>query len=123
MASLRFSFSPARVRRRTRDTKMNLDQSHIQTATKRPAPSRTGTHLRGGWLVLARAAWVVMTLLILGLNIAALPHYDALLQAVCTVPAKCFNDQLTAADMQGLHASGSSIGVYEIGRASCRERV
>ena len=91
---------------------MNLDQSHIQTATNRPAPSRTGTHLRGGWLVLARAAWVVMTLLILGLNIAALPHYDALLQAVCTVPAKCFNDQLTAADMQGLHASGSSIGVY-----------
>src|SRR5260370_17114809 len=88
---------------------MNLDQSHIQTATNRPAPSRTGTHLRGGWLVLARAAWVVMTLLILGLNIAALPHYDALLQAVCTVPAKCFNDQLTAAYIKVLHPPRRSI--------------
>ena len=91
---------------------MNLDQSHTQTATKRPAPSRTETRLRGDWLVLARAAWVVTTLLILGLNIVALPHYDAILQAVCMVPVKCFHDQLTAADVQGLHAPGSSIGVY-----------
>src|SRR5260370_28528863 len=34
------------------------------------------------------------------------------LRAFCIVPEKFFNDQLTAADVQGLHASGSSIGVY-----------
>ena len=70
------------------------------------------TRLSGRWLLLARVAWVVVTLLILGLNIGAIPQYHAVLQTVCAAPVKCFSDQLTVTDVQGLHALGISLAVY-----------
>ncbi len=78
-----------------------------------PLSSRTSTRrLSGRWLALARGAWIVLTLLILGLNIGALTHYDAVLQTVCAAPAHCFGDQLTSTQVQNLHALGISIGAY-----------
>ena len=72
----------------------------------------TETNSPGRWLFLARATWVVITVLILVLTIVAIPYYGSVLKTVCAAPVNCFSDQLTVSDMQGLHALGISLGVY-----------
>jgi hypothetical protein len=89
---------------------MNLQQSPTSTVEHLSAHNESETRLYGRWLFLARAAWVVITLLVLGLNIAAIPRYDAVLQTVCAAPANCFSDQLTSTEVQDLHALGVSLG-------------
>ncbi len=55
--------------RRTRGTKMNLDQSH----TNSHESARAATHLHGGWLLFVRMAWVVMLACAVGRFIASIP--------------------------------------------------
>ncbi len=69
---------------------MSLQQSPTITAERSGARNGWETRLRGCRLILVRAAWVVITLVILGLNIGAIPHYHAVLQTVCPASANCF---------------------------------
>ena len=93
---------------------MIVQRSSTDTLERPDARNGSETRLHGRWLLLARVAWVVVTLLILGLNIGAIPQYHAVLQTVCAAPVNCFYDQLTATDVQGLHALGISLAVYAI---------
>jgi hypothetical protein len=70
----------------------------------------TETRLHGRWLLIARAGWIVLTLLILTLNVVMIPRYYAVLQAHCQPGPQCFALQLNAYDRQFLHQSGLSLG-------------
>jgi hypothetical protein len=63
--------------------------------------------LRGRWLVLARAAWLTVTVLTVALFLTALPLRYAELQRVC-VGAACTTQQLTLDDVRELQALGLS---------------
>ena len=91
---------------------MNAPGSSTSTLERSDAHNGSETHLHGRWLLLARAVWAVLTVSVLGLNIAALPHYYAILQTVCAAPAPCFGDQLPPIDVQPMHALGFPIGAY-----------
>ena len=70
------------------------------------------TTLRGGWLIAARAGWIAITLLSVGMFLAALPIDFQELQRICT-GADCKVDvQLMADDAQALEDMGVSRGVY-----------
>jgi hypothetical protein len=62
------------------------------------------------WLLIARVGWVAVTLLIVILNVAMLPSYDAILQAHCQAGSQCFAIQLTPYDRQLLHQLGLTTG-------------
>ena len=66
--------------------------------------------LRGRWLLIARVAWIVLTLLVLTLNVVMIPRYDAILQAPCQSSVPCFSLQSTAYDRQLLHQTGLTLG-------------
>ena len=93
---------------------MNVQRSPTRAFERPEIHNGSETRLHGRWLLLARVAWVIVALLILGLNIGANPRYYAVLQTVCTAPVNCFDDQLTVVDMQGLHALGISLAGYAI---------
>jgi hypothetical protein len=93
---------------------MNVQRSPTWAFERPEIHNGSVTSLHGRWLLLARVAWVIVALLILGLNIGAIPRYYAVLQTVCTAPVNCFDDQLTIVDMQGLHALGISLAGYAI---------
>lgn len=46
-------------------------------------PSQAELPGGGGWLLVARVGWVVLTLLLLALTIIAIPRADALFQTIC----------------------------------------
>ena len=81
--------------------------SQPSTATKTGA---LVSPLEGGWLFLARVAWIPLTLLVLTLNVVMLPRYDAVLQSPCQPGPTCFAIQLTPDDRQLLHQFGLSLG-------------
>ena len=93
---------------------MNVQRSPTRAFERPDIHNGSETRLHGRWLLLARVAWVVVTLLILGLNIVAIPRYYAVLQTACAAPVNCFDDQLTVMDVQGLHALGISLADYTI---------
>ncbi len=64
---------------------MNQQQSPTISVELLSIRNEWGARLRGLWLFLARAAWVVLVLVVLGLNVGAIPHYHAVLQTVCPV--------------------------------------
>jgi hypothetical protein len=67
------------------------------------------TRLQGAWLVTARVAWVAITLLTVGLFVAALPYFFASLHVVST---SSYGPQLTPGDVQELHRLGLSLDFY-----------
>jgi hypothetical protein len=91
---------------------MNLRNESAATTRRSNADLETETSKHGRWILLARATWVVITLLTIVLNIVAIPYYDAVLQTVCAAPGNCFSDQLTASEVQGLHSLGLSLSAY-----------
>ncbi len=91
---------------------MNREQSPTISVESPSARNESETRLRGRWLFLARAAWVVLVLLVLGLNVGAIPHYHAVLQIVCPASANCFGNQLTSREVQELHALGGSLSAF-----------
>ena len=74
------------------------------------APGSPDPRLHGRWLLIARAGWIALALLVLVLNIVMIPRFDALLQAPCQPDQTCFALQLTAYDRQLLHQLGFSLG-------------
>ncbi len=74
------------------------------------------TSLRGRWLRIARAAWVVVTLVNLILFIVSIPAYWAQLNTICTDPsgASCDLSQLNSVKLQALEGLGATIGAYAV---------
>jgi len=70
----------------------------------------TETLLQGAWLVLARVAWVAITLLGIGLFVVALPSYFAYLHGINTTSN--FGPQLPLSDVQELYKLGLSLDFY-----------
>src|SRR2546427_12746008 len=99
-------------RRQLPGAPMSLQQSPTITAERSGARNGSETRLRERRLVLVRAAWVVITLVILGLNSGAIPHYHVVLQTACPASANCFGNQLTSRQVQELHALGGSLRAF-----------
>ena len=96
---------------------MNLQQSPAIDIERLDVHNGSQTRLRGRRLFIARAGWIVLTLLVLTLNAISIPRADALLQAVCQPGALCISG-LTPADLRQLQQLGLSPGflaAYQIG--------
>src|SRR6266699_1767714 len=96
---------------------MNLQHSPTRAVEHSDEHYESKTRLQGRWLFIARAGWVMLTLLILVLTAIAIPQANALLQAVCQPGALCLNS-LTPADVRQLQRLGLSPGLlaaYQIG--------
>ena len=93
---------------------MNLPSASAQAAVNSDAYHPTGTRLQGSWLVLARVVWLVLAVLALGLCVASIPSYFALLHVLCTgALATCRNNgQLTPNDLRAFQASGLSLDFF-----------
>jgi len=88
-----------------------MNQATLIATTGSPdSPEDRDTQLRGRWLLIAQAGWIVLTLLILALNAVMLPRYDTLLQSPCQLGTPCFRLQLTPYDLRLLHQLGLSLG-------------
>src|SRR6266516_1224324 len=74
-------------------------------------PGAPDTRLRGRRLILARAVWVAVVTLLVGLYIAMLPAYYTLLQTVCT-GAPCGLGQPSLDSAQAIQKLGFSVGTY-----------
>jgi hypothetical protein len=69
--------------------------------------------MQGRWLLLARAAWLAVALLAVGVFVASVPSYFTELQTVCTGPhAECVDNQLRPERVHGLRELGLSLGFY-----------
>jgi hypothetical protein len=88
---------------------MNLQQSPTSTVERPDARSGSEIRLQGAWLVLAKIGWVVLTLLALGLFVAALPSYFASLHVIS---ASSSGPQLTPSDVRELQRLGLSLDFY-----------
>jgi signal transduction histidine kinase len=86
-----------------RTTSIEADMSGSQTSTQ--------TRLFGRWLVLGRAAWVLLVFLTLIIFAAGLPDFLAQFQHTCA-GSTCADGQLTAEAAQALINSGFSLGGY-----------
>jgi len=92
---------------------MNLRQAQTTTAEGTYLRSATGTRLSGSWLIVARAVWVALVVLSLGLYIAALPVYYQQLQTACVNVVTCnVPGELTAKGLLALHTFGFSANGY-----------
>lgn len=91
---------------------MSLKQAPTAAGSARQLPQHQGdTQLRGGWLILARAAWGTGVALVLGLFLASLPAYVTHLQTIC-LRQPCSYLQLTPSGVHALHDLGISIAGY-----------
>ncbi|HEX9134689.1 MAG TPA: hypothetical protein VF844_20560, partial [Ktedonobacteraceae bacterium] len=88
---------------------MSLQQSPTSTIERPVVRNKSETRLHGRGLLIARAGWVLLTLLVLALNAIAIPRADALLQAVCQPGTLCINGW-TPAEVSQLQQSGLSPG-------------
>src|SRR5712692_2769527 len=96
---------------------MSLQQSPTSTVERPDVHNGSQMRLRGRWLFVARAGWVVLTLLVLALNTISIPRTVTLLQAVCQPGALCISG-FTPADLHQLQQLGLSPGflaAYQIG--------
>jgi GAF domain-containing protein len=85
--------------------------AHVERATAPPVADEPhpDARLRGSRLVLARAVWLVVALVTIGLYLASVPIYFAYLQTVCPVDV-CANELLTPETLLALQALGLSRG-------------
>jgi hypothetical protein len=93
---------------------MDPSATTTQTTPDQQKPGEADTRLHGRWLVLARAIWVILIIITLGIFVACLPIYYSLLQTICTdaTVASCPDKQLTSAAAQTLQHFGVSLGLY-----------
>src|SRR5258708_25946552 len=90
---------------------MNLDQVSNPIATSHQSQNQADTRLRGGWLVLARAVWVLIVTLSLAVPIADIPLEFRRLQTSCA-GSSCNDQQLTARIVQDLHRLNLSVDFF-----------
>ena len=96
---------------------MNLQQSPTNTSERPDVRNGSQMPLRGRWLFIARAGWVVLTLLVLTLNAISIPRAVTLLQAVCQPGALCISGLNPAGvlQLQQLGLSPGFLAAYQIG--------
>src|SRR5579859_1238159 len=92
---------------------MYLKQAPTETSTSQPPQRQAETHLRGGWLILARVAWGVVVVLVLVLFLVSLPTYLTHLQTLC-IHQPCSYLQLTLNGARSLQALGISVEGYAV---------
>jgi hypothetical protein len=90
---------------------MNLSDASSNKAGSATPLHTTDTRLRGRWLVLARAAWALLSSGTLLAFAFSLPAYVTLLQTVCTGTG-CLPGQPTPDTEATLHGLGLSLGSY-----------
>src|SRR3954447_26808128 len=91
---------------------MNSHQATPEVVGRSAA--RSSTHLRGRTLLLARAAWLLLAVIIIMLIGAGVPFEYAHYKGICA-GAACATDlgaQLTPEGVQALQALGLSAGFY-----------
>ncbi|HEX9036039.1 MAG TPA: GAF domain-containing sensor histidine kinase [Ktedonobacterales bacterium] len=87
---------------------MELEQDGRDFSADQYPQNPAEMRLHGGWLLIARIGWIVLTLLILMLNAIAIPRTDALLQSVCQPGAPCLSYQVQPGDLRVLQQLGLS---------------
>ena len=90
---------------------MNLQHATPELPVNAAVPGDAATRLHGRRLVLARTAWLVATLVMVGLFVASVPLFHDRLHTVCAGPA-CDSRQLTPEHVRALHESGLSLAFY-----------
>jgi signal transduction histidine kinase len=92
---------------------MNLEHAPTGTSADQFLHSQPDTRLHGGWLILARVAWIALVLFLMGMFIASLPASFATFKTPCS-DTTCidFVGQLTPADAQALQKLGPSFDAY-----------
>src|SRR5258706_721128 len=90
---------------------MNLQSSVTNTAERPEARTGSETHLQGAWLLLARIAWVTISLLAIGLFVASLPSYFVNLHILNPSPYNP-NSQISPSDLRALQRLGLSLDFY-----------
>src|SRR6266849_3052680 len=91
----------------TQVSKMNLDRASIPMATSHQSQNQSDTRLRGGWLVLARAVWILIVTLSLAVTIVDIPLKFSQLHAVCA-GSSC-DQRLNTGIVQDLHQLNLSV--------------
>jgi hypothetical protein len=76
------------------------------------AQPESNNRLRGRWLLVARAMWLALALLTLGLFIAGLPALFEYYRTLCTDAVCDVDEQLTPERLQALQALGLSADFY-----------
>ena len=96
---------------------MNLQQSPTNSSERPDVRNGSQMPLRGRWLFIARAGWVVLALLVLTLNAISIPRAVTLLQAVCQPGALCISGLTPAGvlQLQQLGLSPGFLAAYQIG--------
>jgi hypothetical protein len=91
---------------------MNLYSSLTNTGESSEARNNSSseTYLQGVWLVLARIAWVAVSVLAVGLFVGSLPSYFAYLHVPGTSSSSA--PQLTPSDVATLRGLGLSLDLY-----------
>ena len=89
---------------------MNLDQASNPIATSHQSQNQSDTRLRGGWLVLARAVWILIVTLSLAVSIVDISLKFSQLHAVC-VGSSC-DQRLTTGIVQDLHQLNLSVDFF-----------
>lgn len=89
---------------------MNLRHQSAITVERSRKRNGSGTRLQGAWFVLARTAWVAITLVAIGLFVVALPSYFAYLQGINTTSPN--GPQLPLSDVRELYRLGLSLDFY-----------
>src|SRR5262249_52806298 len=79
-------------------------------ATSQQSQNHGDTRLRGGWLILARAVWILLIILSLAVSIAALPLRWRQLHSIC-VGSSC-SQLLTIRIVQDLHSLNLSVDFF-----------
>jgi hypothetical protein len=92
---------------------MNLADTERKSGSASVVSNNANTRLSGSWLIVARAVWVALVVLSLGLYIAALPVYYQQLQTACVDVVTCnVPGELTAKGLLALHSFGFSASAY-----------
>jgi len=91
---------------------MHLHQETTKSQLSIPAASVPVTRLPSRWLFLVRSTSALLILLSLGVFIATLPVYFALLHSLFAVATQCAAGQLSAHPASVIHALGLSLTAY-----------
>ncbi len=90
---------------------MNRPDMPAAPASRSDLDRAPDTRLGGRWLILARATWVAVAALTVGLFVAGIPAEFARLQVVCPIEF-CANEQLPPAGLRALADLGLSLDFF-----------
>ncbi len=92
---------------------MNVADTERKSGSGSVVSNTANTHLSGTRLIIARAVWLALVIPSIGLFVASLPVYYALIQRACIDPVTCnVAGTLTAKGLQDLPAFGLSVSSY-----------